>query len=117
MEWRKVSEVPSGNSVLVMLVEGGLDLKPKRKTLMERTASIWCLLSRSVEIQELKSFSVNIAIIFRVRESVAAKSDNLPLNTFDLLSSVEVVIIIIIIIIINSKSKFAQHECVRGSGV
>jgi len=41
---------------------------------------------QGVEIKELKSFCVNIAIILRVRESVAAKSDKLPLNTFKFLS-------------------------------
>ena len=50
---------------------------------------------QSVQVKVLKSFSVNIAVIFRVRESVAAKSDKLTLNTLKFLSSVEVIIIII----------------------
>ena len=52
---------------------------------------------QSVQIKALMSVSVNIDTIFRARESVAAKSNKLPLHTFKFLS-VEVIIIIIIII-------------------
>ena len=52
------------------------------------------------EIKVLKSFSVNITIIFRVRESVAAKSDKLPLNTFKFLSSVQLIITLLLLLLL-----------------